>query len=422
MSNNKKFKKPKKDFSNLKESKYVQKWLKNVKSDRKRLGILKKYCNFIEKGPDKLILEHHEDQQKEPIKRTNIAKNQLKQYFKYLIGETINGKTRNRSISINSARQYVYSRIASFYKRNGVPIHFQKGEIPKEKKGVSDKVWRNGKERIGKDKQKMCIKMIKDSFKNTRDKAILLCKKSSGLDDVDLFNLKIRDYFRGYYKDLNVCYLEGYRQKTDMYYQTFLDSEACTMLQIYFRERNERGEDILDKNGNLKREAYNEWLFVSEKANSNGTYRKIKKNAFSENLKSVCETLDIHNVTPKSFRRWFNSVLKRNGINHEIVERMMGHKTKVSQKYNMVFEDPEAFTELYVEDIEPITLLGNGNQKYTKLDHKVEELEIENQYLRNKVDKITEVVKNIVGHIKDNSELIDSLTQIPQEPKEEKSK
>jgi len=39
-----------------------------------------------------------------------------------------------KPISINSARQYVYSKLASFYKRNNAPINWEKGDPPPQLK------------------------------------------------------------------------------------------------------------------------------------------------------------------------------------------------------------------------------------------------------------------------------------------------
>ncbi len=399
----------KKDYSYLLESKFVEKWINTYKNgQQQRLQTLAQFCEFIEKTPEEIIYEHHKDiTQQNPLNINNIGKNHIHAFFDYLKGETVNGKTINKPLSHNSARQYAYSKLASFFKKNNVPLTFQKGEVPNEEKGTMDKVWRNGEKRISVDEKKECIKKIKDALKNTRDKTILLSKISSGMDDVDLFNLKYRDYIRGYLNEFNICYIHGNRKKTGVYFQTFLNSEVCTILQTYLKERESRGE-------NLKEDT---WLFVSEKATNKGNYNTIKRTAFSENLKSVCETLDIVNVTPKSFRRWFNTELKRNRVDFEVVERMMGHKVGVSMKYQELFDDIDAFVEEYVENIEPFTLLGNGgNKKLTEMDKKVEKVETENKHLRNQLNDLTDLVKAMIR--KQEKEIKEKLTLLEKREKE----
>ena len=379
-----KFSDPKKDYSALEEDQYVKKWLGNVKSKQQRLSALNEFCEFTEKTPEELILEHHEDKKLEPINQTEIAKNQLKAFYNYIIGEknTLNNKVREKFISINSGRQYVYSKIASFYKRNNVPVTWQKGEIPTETKGVMEKVWRNGVERISHDKKKECIKNIRDSFKNIREKAILLCKISSGMDDVDLFNLKIRDYKQGYYDDFGISYIEGYRQKVKSYFQTFFNSEACLIIDLMMKDRERKGEELSDDS----------WLFVGNKS-VGGKYTKMKSGLFAQALREVCEALELNNITSKSFRRWFNTELKRNGIDYEVVERLMGHKFGVSMKYQEMFDDQEAFVEEYSENIEAITLLGNGNVKMQKVSEELERIQTENEEAKTLINDLQKLVK-----------------------------
>lgn len=69
--------------------------------------------------------------------------------------------------------------------------------------------------------------------------------------------------------------------------------------------------------------------------------------------------LGIRNVTPKMFHRWFKTELSRNGVDVEIINRMMGHKGEISASYELRFADIDEFAEEYMENIESATLLGN---------------------------------------------------------------
>ncbi|MFX0070154.1 MAG: hypothetical protein ACFFAO_03600 [Candidatus Hermodarchaeota archaeon] len=347
------FGRPKKEYPELIESKYVKKWIESyTESQRqKKLGILEKYVEFIEKSPDDLIIEHNNDiRRDDPIKITNIAKKQLFLFYKYLIGEEVNGKVIQKAVSINSARQYIFSVLTSFFSKNNIPINFNKNEIPKERKGIKDKVWRSKKERISQDDKKKSLKKIRDDLTLLRDRAILHCKISSGMDDVDLFKLKIKDFERGYYPDYNICYIEGNRTKSDIRFQTFFNGEACSLIKIYLNDRKKKGEKM-DSNS---------WLFVSNYLKPNGTGKKMKPNAFSKNLRETCEKLEIYNITPKALRSYFNTIVIRAlHDDKEIVERMMGHVGSVSSKYQQMFNDTEEFAKYYYENIDLITSLEN---------------------------------------------------------------
>ena len=404
-NNENKFFKPLNDYSFLTESKYIQKWLENTSESQQRykLSIMKQFFEFIKKYPDDLILEHHKDLQKEPIKQTEIAKKQLLAFYNFLTGETndINKKMRKKKpISLNSARQYAYSKLLSFYSHNKVSINFLNNEIPSETVGVIDKVWRNGdgSERIKTIDKKKYLKQIRDSFPNLRDKAILLSKLSSGLDDCDLFNLKIKDFKKGYYSDYNICYLEGDRQKNGERFQNFIGSEACDLINLYLKER-EKTKD-------------SEYLFVSYKDMS----RKIKDTAFSENLKKICDKLKIKNVTPKTFRRWFNTTLKQSKIDFEIVEVMLGHKIGVSMNYHEILADQETFADFYFENCDPVLSLGNGGGKFKEVDKKVLNLEDqvkalieEKQQLKKEINKTNEKMTQLEEAFSKQQEMLQKL-------------
>ena len=187
------------------------------------------------------------------------------------------------------------------------------------------------------------------------------------------------------------CYIEGNRIKTEMYYQTFFNSEAVRMVELYLKEKKQK-DDILNDDS---------WLFVNIKTSPNGKYTKCKYNTFSESMKVVCRKLDIKNITPKSLRRYFNTVLKRGKIDFEIKERLLGHKVDISKGsvYDEILNDDYRFAKYYSEKIESLKLLGNGNQKITKVDERVKQLEKDidnlkraNEQLRNENERFNEIL------------------------------
>lgn len=400
MSEKKEFKKTKKDFTEFLKDKYVNKWIDNYDSNKQaRLSLLQDFTEFIGKTPTELILEHHKDKQQEPIEQEDIAKKQLFQFYNYLLEDKLVYK--------NTAIQYVFSKLMSFYAQNNVPVRLKKGEKPKMiKKGKRDKAMRkevmdiNGEVKMVRIRDKKPeFKKIRDTLKTTRDRAILLAKLGSGLYDVDLSNLTIGDYERGYFEEFKISYVEGNRQKGKKsgegeYFQTFFNTESCEMIDVYLSERKQRGEKLED----------NDYLFVSNKA-IDGKYNKMKRTAFSDALKKATETLGIKNITPTYFRHWFNSTLKSNGIKHEIVERMMGHKGAISMDYEQVFDDDYEFAELYSKKINHLTILGNGNRVSKKLKEDVDALKQENVELKAKINDLITAVYTIKESVESSSDL-----------------
>jgi len=405
--NKKSFPKKREYKENIENNPYVQNWLSSYPNSTEyqrnvKLTLIEKFCKFTEKDPTTLVLEHRNDIMREnPLDIENIGKKQLLSFFDYLKGnkitvnninkdkfpltskfyETIRDKKIEKKITHNSARQYVFSKLASFFKRNNVGISFDKKDVPPHHpKGTIDKVWRNGKEeRIEESNRVECLKQIRDTFPHLRDKAIFLSKLSSGLDDIDLFQLKVSDFKKGIMGEFDICYLEGNRKKTQMYYQTFLNSESVRMIELYLKERKNKDSES--------------WLFVNIKDNS----KQCKFNTFSESLKVICRKLDIKNITPKSLRRYFNTILKRNKIDFEIIERLLGHKVEISKgsAYDEILSDSYKLAKFYSEKIEAITFLGNGNQKISKVDKRVEQLENLNKSLVTELDKTNEKLDDL---------------------------
>ncbi len=348
-SENKKmdFVKVRRDFTEMLKSKYVEKWVSSYKGNQNgKLAKLDDFCIFLNKTPDELIIEHYEDELKIPIEREEIAKRQFDKYFEQL---------KETGVDHNSARQYVYSVIKGFYKKNLVPVVC---DTPAEEEQQVNKVWEYADNTtIKKDDQKQVLKNIRDAL-SIRNKAILLCKLGSGLDDVELFNLKIQSFKRGYIEDYNTTHIKGRRKKSKIPFNTFFNSEGTDMLNVYIKDRERKGEEISNDS----------YLFVARK--KDGSFSKPRANSFSEDLKKACETLGYQNITPKRLRDWFRTQLRRTGITEEVIKRMMGHKCDVSAVYDQMFNEREEFAKFYAvdKDIDAITSLGNGNKKITHLE------------------------------------------------------
>jgi len=392
------------DFSDIENDKYVVKWLDGIKSKRDRLSVMQDFCNFLDKTPTELAQEHQNDLKLDVLERSNIAKKQLNAFFGYLTNtnnkkwkNTLNKKIISKPKGWNSARQYVFSRLLSFYSRLEIPVKYNKKEKPIElSTNIREKTWRtniNGERKIIEhDDKKEYLKQIRDSFNSLRDKAILLGKLSSALDDVDMFNLKIKDFKDGYLPNYNICYLQGNRQKDGVLYQTFFGNEACNMLNLYINDRL----DKINKKGNEKITEIpkTEYLFVANK-------KRMIERYFTEKMKEIIDKLELGNITPKSLRRWFNTHLEKNSVKTSIIRRLMGHKGDIGDEhYNQIFEQAKEgergeLALFFIENIDALVSLGNGNRKITEVDKKVEDLENQVKELIDEKQELKERIKEI---------------------------
>ncbi|QEE16447.1 tyrosine-type recombinase/integrase [Promethearchaeum syntrophicum] len=386
------------DLEKYMKDKYIIKWLDGVKDQRLRVGVFKKYCDFLEKTPEILINEHHADLITEPINRTDITKKQMFGFFYYLVGEndknTINDKVIPKTVSWNASKQYVFSKIASFYKRNGVPVTFNKSEAIQDRKNKREKTWRNGDDnaRISTEMRKDWLKKIYNQLKSVKNKTILLCKISSGLDDVDLFNLKMRDFNRGYFKEFNICYIEGNRQKTQFPFQTCFSSEACDSLHTYIKDRERKGEKITD----------NSWLFVVDKKYGKN-YSQMKRTLFYDQLLETCKVLNLKNITPKSLRRYYESNGSKDLDTQSsgLFKLTMGHSAVLVGAYQQISHEQESFVKWYKENIESKILILGRSEYIKEANIKMERI---NETISSQAKKIASLEKMNEIILKENAE------------------
>ena len=134
-----------------------------------------------------------------------------------------------------------------------------------------------------------------------------------------------------------------------------------------------------------------------------GKYAKIRRNAFAENLREVCNILGYKNITPKQFRRWFKTHLIRNGVNNEFIELMLGHS---GYTYNMNFKkgNEQGFIEDYHQKVEPYLLLGNGNHKTQQLKEEMEVMKQTIEYLQKDNTEMKEKMMEILTFIRESKD------------------
>lgn len=166
------------------------------------------------------------------------------------------------------------------------------------------------------------------------------------------------------------------------------------MIELYLKERESYNNDSW-LFANMKAEIEYEIIIIDGKKKKREisreyNYIQCSLNTFSESLKVICRKLNIANITPKSLRRYFNTILKRNKIDYEIRERLLGHKIDISKgsAYDEILNDSYKLAKFYSEKIEILTLLGNGNRKITEVDKRVENLEIRNKGLEQTIKEL----------------------------------
>jgi len=376
--------KPKKKFEELRKSKYVKKWMEATKEAQqcKKLSTLTRFIEFTGKDADKLILEHYNDmKQDNPLEIRNIAKKQIHKFYYRLIDETkfrLNPKgIKIRDyVSMDTAFQYCYSVLPSFYRENNVGLRFQRTEYPaKTENGLKEETWEQDDKMITQKHYKETLKTIRDAMPMLRDRFILHATVSTGLSGVDLFKLKIKDV--KVLDEPKIAYISGMRQKTNVPYQVFFNSETCSLMKIYMAERKEK---IVDPEGlKLREEITKEsWLFISNYWDENDKPKQVASDAFRTAMRKASKKVKMKGITPKSLRDYYATAIKKvKNIPFEITERMLGHKCEIPQRYSTMLRanNWQEFAQYFYENFDSVLCLENGVRMMGKHTEEIRKLQ-----------------------------------------------
>ena len=254
------------------------------KSSTKRAGLywVKRYCNYLQSNPDKLIMERMKE-----LQSTNVAiKRKHEEYIEAFIVHL-----RKRGYSPNTVSTAI-GMTRSFYKSNYVGLV--------EVTSIRPHPVRGSKVPTIKDIKKMC------KIADIPIKSWILSQFESGLANTDLLSLKLSTMsseFGTIKKQLKngtiPVHVEIRRQKTAERTDSFFGPNAAEALREYVN-LNRRGR-----------------IFML-------SARSVQQKVKAVGIKSKAATKN-RPITPYSLRRAFNTHMKLAGVNEALVERMMGH-------------------------------------------------------------------------------------------------
>ena len=232
----------------LKEDKKIKQWLTKKKSKNTVINYcmaMQYFTELIEKTPEELIEEAEGELRSGKLMRER----NILQYF-----DMFKENLEDRDLSPNTVRGYI-AAIRSFYKKFYI-------EVPKIESEKRVKPLKRNRDIPTKNDIQDVIKVC-----SPLEKAVVLTGVSSGLADVDIVDLKIKDFENGYDPETKTTMLKITRNKTDFEFITFLSPEATLVIQDYLNYRNRESKtnfkkehDRLDKQKLNK----NGYLFVKK--------------------------------------------------------------------------------------------------------------------------------------------------------------
>jgi len=283
---------------------------------------LKRFCDWIGKSPDQLIEERKHANGCEDERVKHRAEMDVKQFLKFLEDQGLSANTRNS----------YFMAVRNFYKRNYYELHFFRGD------GPGNQTIQEGTRAASKEDIR---KMLEVS--NPRVRALLLFIKDTGLAEVDVAKLKLKDLGA---KDVSQIFqLEApislilRRKKTGGLTMTFMGKEAFEALKTTLRIRQQGSPELMIRRYNRVEQklglspetlTLDSPLFRSyEKffARKDMVIRHLSPHAISVIIRkaAICAGIWKEGFSAHALRRFFQTSLETSGMNQNWIKKMMGH-------------------------------------------------------------------------------------------------
>ena len=134
----------------------------------------------------------------------------------------------------------------------------------------------------------------------------------------------------------------------------------------------------------------NDYVFISL-GNEKSKKKPLTPSRYWDEIKKICETIGVTNVSPKNFRRFTNVSLIDSGIDKTYRELWLGHTSEVEDAYDLWSKYPEKIREIYAQAI-PYVGIGNC---YAKTTQEIEQLKKDMADLKTENTELKAFVKDM---------------------------
>lgn len=361
---------------------------------------LRLFCDFAELTPIQLL----EEAESEITNGTLMRQRKIKGYL-----ITFRSMLKERGLAPKTIGN-IMTGVNSFYRFNDIDLpnlNNRKQFSPKPLK--KNTLWL----------EKSDIQAIL-GHAGVRDRAIILIMVSSGLSQVDVLNLQIKDVKSGYDEHTGITTLSVRRIKTDYDFTTFLSPEASkTVLNwIEFRNKHEKSKVRSDDDFLfVKRDVPDSYLETHEdsvrrldKHGLMAVFRRLARATGQETDKGTWSLVRAHNL-----RKYFNSTLLNNGADIFFTDYLMGHK--IDQMHEAYYRaDPVKLREKYIKYLPFLSI----EDTEVKIVESAEYNELKQNYdvMCDRVKELErkDTVKGeLLDLIADNPEILDALKRMASE-------
>ncbi len=333
-------------LSELRQDVTVKKWLSNLKPKKNTelayLQALASYTELYAVTPKELIGEADTEEVNHVRMRDRKLKDRLIGFRSYMMDHGLADFTvRGRMAGVRS-----------FYNSFDIELPRLQGERRRART-------REENREIPTKEDLQAVLKVCDPL----EKAVLLTGASSGLSSVEIQNLKLRDFEKGYDEETGIVTLKIQRIKTGVEFVTFISPEASRAIHEYISYRSRevkaasparvkqlRKQQILSEDG---------YLFVLRQIDDsylvghNEEIRKLSENSIQKMYRSVSskakkntQSGTYNTIRSHNMRKYFNSTLLNAGCDSFHVEWWMGHELD-DTRAAYFRASPEKLREIY---------------------------------------------------------------------------
>jgi hypothetical protein len=325
----------------------------------------------------------------------NTAEEKLKNYYRWLMGEHINGYAVNpNKVLKTTAHERVFSKVASFFSHNDYyRVRFSPAFTPSTDE-ISWAIQEDAKHPFtvetedgeGTTFDKAELRRFFNAL-SPRDRAVGLALVSSSHDSIDVLSLTVNDFLNGIIKNgESRFYWTGNRAKTHKPFQSFMSAEATQAIFDYLKSERPDAKP-------------EEPLFT----NKLGTM--LDPDTLSDNFKNTAKAIGItwnpkcqSPYRPKRLRSIFETACDITKVPTNFAKILMGHKRNVHEKYNQNI--PELL--LVYKRIEPLVSIMTGSERLQTLNN--ENLSL--KYSKEKTDRqVSEMNEKLLALEREKLEL-----------------
>ncbi|WP_406671327.1 site-specific integrase [Methanolobus sp. ZRKC4] len=311
------------------------------------------YTDYTQQTPTELIQEAQDDIRAGKLMTERQIFVKLPRFRQYL--ENVKSTRCSLPLAPGSIEKYIAS-IATFYKYFYI-------DTPHSQRKAKTKPLKEHMKRASKEDIRKAL-----DHASIRNRAIILCGLSSGMGAAEISSLTLKSFYEGYDENTGITTFDMRRKKVATDFITFISPEASEAILKYLEWRD---RPIINDNRHeylRRRTTPDSYLFVSANVSRkyfddfNEECRRLTSKAILSIYARVSDdsglstgtgcynTLRSHNM-----RKYFNTTLKNEGCDSDIVEYFMGH-TLGDTKAAYYEGDPEKLKKIYEKFVAHLTI------------------------------------------------------------------